>query len=72
VEELTQTEWDQIQIAPLVRVELFPNRIAPILIGDHQAPTVEPEEPTAIESIGATRSEALDDACRKLRELAPS
>jgi hypothetical protein len=69
--QLGSGSWDTSGDEPTLRVDAYPNRLAPIVPPGQETPTVESEDPTIIEGTGSTREDALDDACRKLSELAP-
>lgn len=69
--QLGPASWDTSGEEPIIRVDVYPRRLAPIVGPDQESPTVEPGDTTVIEGSGAMRADALDDACRKLRELAP-
>jgi hypothetical protein len=68
---LVSASWDTSGDEPILRVDAYSNRLAPIVLPGLETPTVEREDPTVIEGTGHTRADALDDACRRLSELAP-
>lgn len=69
--DIESAEWDASNNQLHVRIKVRPRGIAPLVGPDQETPTVEPAEPTVVEGSGATRSEALDNACQKLGVLAP-
>lgn len=68
---LGAASWDTSADEPTIRVDVYPSRLAPLVPADEETPTVERADTKVIEGSGATRGDALDDACRKLQELAP-